>query len=58
MCAGCQDLEGIKMPFNFPEPLRGAATENETLIWEALWRLVEALNVEEQIRAEKRETND
>lgn len=46
------------MPFNFPDPLRGDATENETLIWEALWRLVEALNVEEQVRAEKRETND
>jgi hypothetical protein len=40
------------MPYDYPRPLSGSTGPDIAELWNCLWRLVEALNVDEQVRAQ------
>lgn len=39
------------MPYEYPEGLSVQASPDDQRMWRCLWKLVEALNVDEQVRA-------
>lgn len=41
------------MQLDYPRPLTGDRDRDIQDLWEALWRLIEALNVEDQRRGEE-----
>ena len=41
------------MQLDYPRPLTGNRDQDILDLWEALWHLIEALNVEEQRRGEE-----
>lgn len=43
------------MPYDYPKQLSGNAGPDIAELWNCLWRLVEALNVDEQVRAQLQE---
>lgn len=48
------------MPYQYPEQLSGNTREDVAVLWDCLWRLVEALNISEETRAtlEQKERED
>jgi hypothetical protein len=51
--------EDIDMPFDFPKPLTGNPRQDAAALWDALFRIVEQLNLlEEEMQMKESEAND
>lgn len=47
------------MPFDFPKPLTGNPRQDAAALWDALFRIVEQLNLlEEEMQMKESEAND